>query len=240
MRALFRASALPALLFLGLCLSAPAQGPAAPSLHPAELPTALVPEDTLLRLRLERSLSSTHAHPGEPVDFTLIQDIDVDGQLAIPRGALVHGRVVYAHHSGVSGGAPVLTLRLDSLDLGGRRYTLYAYQFTVRGISKTAASMAKIEGGAAVGALAGNAMGSPATQTARLENVAAGAAAGDSVGAAAALVTGPPPVELPAESQLDFFLAAPLAVTPADSAERARLGHRIPADEPALYVHSDR
>src|SRR5208337_3590555 len=97
----------------------------APSYQPATGPVT-VPQGTLLYLRTSEPVDSKRAKDGEPVQFTVIQDVAVGGVLAIPRGATVHGVITEAKNvgSGQLAGSSVLGLRLVSLDLGGRNYPL--------------------------------------------------------------------------------------------------------------------
>ena len=52
-----------------------------------------VPQGTLLQLRTSEAVASKRATDGDPVQFTVIQDVTLGGVLAIPKGATVHGVV---------------------------------------------------------------------------------------------------------------------------------------------------
>jgi hypothetical protein len=91
-----------------------------------------IAQGTLLQLRTTDSLSDKRAKDGTPVDFTVIRDVPVNGYLAIPRGAMVHGIVTESKSAGRLAGAPVLALQLTSLDLGGKSYPLYSDEFKVK------------------------------------------------------------------------------------------------------------
>src|SRR6202008_2656771 len=45
-------------------------------------------DETPVRLRLNRTISSADAHPGDTVDFETLDDITVNGTLVIPKGGL--------------------------------------------------------------------------------------------------------------------------------------------------------
>jgi len=96
------------------------QQPQAPAYQYANGPVT-IPQGTLLQLRTSEPLASKKAVDGNPVQFTVIQDVTMGGVLAIPRGAVVHGVVSEIKKSGELGGSPELALTLTSLDLAGRR-----------------------------------------------------------------------------------------------------------------------
>jgi len=52
-----------------------------------------VPQDTLLLVRTSEPVNSKSATDGQPVQFMVIQSINIGGVIAIPRGAIVHGEV---------------------------------------------------------------------------------------------------------------------------------------------------
>jgi len=112
-------------------------------------------EDTLIRVMTNAPLNSKLARQGAPVLCTVSEDVIVGDTLAIPRGTTVHGTVIRSRKAGVLTGSPELILELVSLDLDGRSYPLYTYQFTVKGTSKTRPTETKAKGGAVVGALVG-------------------------------------------------------------------------------------
>ena len=84
---------------------------ALPRYKPARGPVT-IPQGTLLQLRTSEPVDSKRAKDGEPVQFTVIQDVAVGGVLAIPRGATVHGVVTESKNvgSGDLGGSSVLAL----------------------------------------------------------------------------------------------------------------------------------
>jgi hypothetical protein len=200
-------------------------------------------EDTLLRVITDQPLSTKRSKDSTPVSFTVSEDVIVNHVLIIPRGATVHGEVVQDKKAGRITGSPELTLKLISLDLGGKSYPLYTYQFKVRGASKTKPTAAQIEGGAVVGALAGGVVSSSAdggaTRAGYAEDMAAGAAAGVGAVAAVSASTPRPVLAIPAESQMDFYLAAPISVQPVSAKEAEQLAQRLHPGAPVLYIRGD-
>ena len=163
--------------------------------------------------------------------------------LAIPRGATVHGEVVEDKKAGVVRGSPDLVLKLDALDLGGESYPIYAYQFKVRGASKEKPTEENAVKGAYYGAIAGAIVADRTnalpTRQIEAEDMAAGAAAGVGAVTAAAVIGPRPVVSIPAESQMDFFLASPISVQPVSPKEAERLSQQLHPGDPVLYVRGD-
>jgi len=198
-------------------------------------------EDTLLRVRCNEPMSSRQTRAGAKLSFTLSEDVVVDGVLIIPRGALLHGTVAGAKQAGALTGAAELVLKLTALDLGGRSYPLYTYQFKVEGTSKT--TEVKVRNGALIGAVvggifSGSANGAPSAAS-KVIGMGTGAALGAGVGTAVSAAIPAPILSLPAESQIDFYLASPISVVPASEKEARRLSQGLHAGGPVLYVRGD-
>ena len=208
----------------------------------SDLPVTIL-EGTLIRVRTNSPLHSGQVRPGMPVLCMVSEDVTVGEVLAIPRGATVHGSVVRSKKAGVLTGSPELVLELVSLDLAGRSYLLYTYPFEAKGTSKTKPTETKARNGAVVGALAGGVFSGSAkggaTDTGRAVGMAAGAGVGAGVGTVVSAATPGPEVSLPAEAEVDFYLAAPIAVPPVSVEEAARLAHRLPSGGPSLYVRDE-
>jgi hypothetical protein len=173
-------------------------------------------------------VDSKHAEQGTPLDFTVIRDVTVNGWLAIPRGATVHGVVTESKNAGQLSGSPELALRLTSLDLGGRTYPLDSDEFRVKGPSKTGRTAGNIIGGAVLGAIIGGAAGGGG-------GAAIGAVAGGTVGTAVSGAMHGPNAWIPAEALVTFRLSAPLTVEPVSQQEAARLAAGLNPGGPTLY-----
>ncbi len=139
-------------------------------------------QGTVLQLRTTDAVDSKRAKEGTPLDFTVIRDVTLNGWLAIPRGATVHGVITESKNAGQMAGSAELALRLTSLDLGGRNYPLDSDEFRIKGPSKTARTAGNIIGGTVLGALIGGAAGGGS-------GAAIGAVAGGTVGTAASAAT---------------------------------------------------
>lgn len=186
-----------------------------------------VPSGTVLMLRTNESLDEKHAKDGQPVDFVVIRDVPVNGYLAIPRGATVHGIVTQSKHAGQLTGTPELALAVTSLDIDGRNYPLQSDEFRVKGPSKTGRTVSNAIGGALFGAIIGGAVGGGS-------GAAIGAAAGGGAGTAASAAGGPH-AWIPAEALVTFHLNAPVTVDPVSQEEANRLAQGLFSGGPQLY-----
>ena len=211
-------------------------------------------EETPLLVMNDMPISSRTTKTGDKIAFTVTRDVIVNGILVIPCGATAYGTVVAAKQAGRLVGASSLTLELTALNLDGRSYPLYTPPFKVTGVSKTAPTVRKAAAGAAIGALAEeatvpfagdrivNGQKVPykvtAGDQAKADAIVAGVGAG--VGTAIA-ATSPPSIALiPAESEIEFTLASPIAVYPVDQRTAARLAQGMHQGGPVLYVRGER
>jgi hypothetical protein len=198
-----------------------------PSYRPANGPVT-VPQGTLIQLRTSESLDNKRAKDGTPVQFTVIRDVAVNGVLAIPKGATVHGVVTESKKAGDLGGSAELALTLNSLDLGGHSYELVTDQFKVKGPNKTNQTVGNAIGGGVIGTIIGCAVG-------RGVGCAVGAGAGVAAGTAASAASPGPRAWIPAEALVTFHLANPVTVDPVDPQEAARLAQGLYQGGPNLY-----
>ena len=190
----------------------------------------VIPQGTLVQLRTSEAVSSKHARGGEPIQFTVIQDVTVGGALAIPRGATVHGVIadVKRPDPGALTGSNELALELTSLDLMGQSYPLQSDLFRVKGPGKGGRSAGNVVGGAVLGAIIGGAVGGGT-------GAAVGAVAGGGTGAAVSGATSGPGVWIPAEALVTFHLASPVTVEPVSQEEAMRLAQGLYPGGPRLY-----
>ena len=197
--------------------------------EPPHEPVTLA-QGTLLKVRSSEPLDSKKAKIGTPIEFTVVRDVYAGGLLAIPRGATIRGEVADAKKAGALGGSPELSLKIDTLEMGGQSYALDSNPYEVKGPSKTGHTVGNAIGGALFGAIIGGAVGGGG-------GAAIGAAAGGAGGTAASAATPGPRVWIPAEALMDFHLNSPLTVTPVSSWEAQRLAANAPppAQRPTLY-----
>jgi BON domain len=187
-----------------------------------------VAQGTVLQVRTADALDNKRAKVDTPVDFTVIRDVTVNGWLAIPRGATIHGVVTESKNAGQLSGSPELALELTSLDLGGKNYALESDEFRVKGPGKGAHTAGNIVGGALLGAMIGGIAGGGG-------GAAIGAVAGGTVGTAASAAMHGPNAWIPAEALVTFRLNAPVTVDPVSQQEAARLAQGLYPGGPNLY-----
>jgi hypothetical protein len=200
---------------------------AQPVLSPDAEPLTLA-AGTALVLRTSVSLSSKQAQVGQAVIMTVIQDVSVNGLLAIPRGAAVHAEIVDSKQAGEFSGTPELALSLKSLDLGGKNYPLQANLFRVKGPSKTSQTVGNVVGAGLLGTIIGCAVGKGA-------GCAVGAGVGVAAGTAISSAQGDAGAWIPAEARVDFLLTEPVTVAPVTEAEAQRLAQGLnTGDGPVL------
>jgi len=206
-----------------------AQAPPPPRYAMPRAPVT-IPQGTLIQVRTNGAVNSKQARGGEPIEFTVIQDVAFGGVLAIPRGATVRGVIaeVKRPDSGSLTGSSELALELTSLELMGQTYPLQSDMFKVKGPGKGGRSAGNVVGGALIGAIIGGAIGHG-------EGAAIGAVAGGGAGAAASAASSGPGVWIPAEALVSFHLVMPVTVAPVTAQEAMRLAQGLNPGGPNLY-----
>jgi len=182
--------------------SAAARKEAAPRPRPF-----VVPADTAIAVVLDEPVASKTSTPGQTFTATVEAPVEVDGRMAIPKGARASGVVKDVKAAGRFKGGAVLELALTSIRLGDRDYEIQtsAPVITSKGKGKRTAAMVGggAGGGAAIGAVAGGGKGA-----------AIGALIGAAAGAGGAGLTGNRDITLAAETPLTFTLLQPLEIRP--------------------------
>jgi len=159
----------------------------------------VVPENTVLTVVLDQTISSKTAHPGDKFSATIESPVEVEGKLAIPKGARADGVVKDAKAAGRFKGGAALALELTSITVSGKDYEVQTAgaAMSSKGKGKRTATMVGggAAGGAAIGAVAGGGKGA-----------AIGALIGAAAGTGGAGLTGNRDITLSAETRLDFQL----------------------------------
>jgi len=167
----------------------------------------VVPAETVISVVLDETIGSKTSQPGQTFTASLREPVEVDGRVAIPKGARASGIVKDAKPAGRFKGGAALELTLTSIDVHGRNYDVQTTSpnETSKGKGKRTAAM--VGGGAGGGALIGGLAGG-----------GKGALIGGLIGAAAgtggAGLTGNRDITLPAETPLTFKLVEPLEIKP--------------------------
>ena len=160
-----------------------------------------LPQDTTLRVRLDAPVSSSTAQVGDSVPCSLASDLVVDGRVLARRGAPLRARVTYARSSGRFKTPGYVTIRLDSIDIDGRRYDLHSSAIRDEGNGHTRSNVEKIGGGTGLGALIGGLAGGG-------KGALIGSLAGAGAGTGLAAATGKQKAGFEAESVHDFTLTS--------------------------------
>ena len=179
--------------------SSPDSGAASSKPAPREAPPRprpiVVPAETVISVVLDEPVGSKISTPGQQFTATTSEPIEVDGRLAIPKGARATGIVKDAKPAGRFKGGAQLELTLASIEVHGESYDVHttAPTETSKGKGKRTATM--VGGGAGGGALIGGLIGAAA-------------------GTGGAGLTGNRDITLPAETPITFKLVDPLEIKP--------------------------
>jgi hypothetical protein len=173
-----------------------------PALAKAE---GTVPVGAKITVVTDQSVSSKTAKIGQPITGSVAQDVTAGGKVVIPKGSPVKLTVSSVQASGRLSTPAKLYLRLRTVTVGGKRYTIATSSAgrTLGGKGKRDAGFigGGAAGGAVIGALAGGGKGA-----------AIGAAAGAGAGTAGAAATGKKDIEYPAETKLAFTTRAAVTI----------------------------
>ncbi|MGB7588604.1 MAG: hypothetical protein WBM00_07845 [Solirubrobacterales bacterium] len=165
----------------------------------------VVPADTVIAVVLDQTISSKTSKPGDKFTATVESPVEVEGKVAIPKGARAEGVVKDAKAAGRFKGGAALALELTSVTVNGKDHEIQtsAAAMSSKGKGKRTATMVGggAAGGAAIGAVAGGGKGA-----------AIGALIGAAAGTGGAGFTGNRDITLPAETPLDFKLLQPVSI----------------------------
>ena len=165
----------------------------------------VIPADTVIPVVLDQTISSKTSKPGDKFTATVESPVEIDGKIAVPKGARAEGVVRDAKAAGRFKGGAVLSLELTSIEVSGRNHEVQTSGATMssKGKGKRTAVMVGggAAGGAAIGAVAGGGKGA-----------AIGALIGAAAGTGGAGLTGNRDITLNAETALDFKLLAPVTI----------------------------
>ncbi len=115
-----------------------------------------VPSGSRLEVRLNQTLSSKTAREGDRWHGVIVHPVVIDGREAIPSGADVEG-VVVAAEAAQRGNRATLELGVTAVRIGDHKTSLRASSDPVIAGSPRARNLGAIAGGAAAGALIGEA-----------------------------------------------------------------------------------
>jgi len=165
----------------------------------------VVPADTVIAVVLDQTISSKTSKPGDRFSATVESPVEIDGKVAIPKGARAGGVVKEVKAAGRFKGGALLVLKLTSVTVHGKDHEIQtsAAVTSSKGKGKRTAVMVGggAAGGAGIGAIAGGGKGA-----------AIGALIGAAAGTGGAGFTGNRDITLAAETALDFKLLEPVHI----------------------------
>ena len=185
--------------------AAPAPPPPAPTPAPKPPERLIIPEGTVLTVRMVDSIDSSRNKPGEEFAATLDSPIVVGDRVVASRGADARVRLATAKSAGHIQGQSQLQLELINVTINGVPYETHSGYYEQHGGSRGTRSAETIGGGAVVGALLGGIFG-------RGKGAAIGSIAGAGAGTAVQVSTKGQQVKIPSETKLDFTLTNPVTV----------------------------
>jgi hypothetical protein len=187
----------------------PAEAPrvnAAPAPRPAPVVRYVtIPSGTALPLELTTAVSSETAQVEMPVTARLRRAVMIDGETALPAGAVFNGEVSDVERAGRVKGRSRLGLRFTSVVIDGRKESLRTNPVSFEGEASKGEDATKIGAGAGIGAAIGGLLGGGS-------GAAKGAVIGGAAGTGAVVATRGKEVELAAGSDLNPTLASPVEV----------------------------
>lgn len=188
----------------GASPAVPSRPPAAPSAidtdEVAKSSSSLtIPAGTRISIRTIDSIDSTKNRVGYRFQASLEEPLFVDGNVVVPKGADVYGRLEGSKETGTFTGRSELKLTLTGIVVQGRTVPLVTGEYELSGKSKGESTAKRTAGGAALGGIIGAIAGHG-------KGAAIGAATGAGVGAGSEIITKGEQVKIPSETLLYFTL----------------------------------
>ncbi len=157
------------------------------------------------------TISSRTAKPGEAFTARVVEDVkNAAGQLVVPAGAVVNGKITDVKPAPNPRTPGTLTLSVTSVTVGGNTYPIDAsvdsIETTHKGRGVTSGDAAKVGAGAVAGAVLGRVLGG------NRKGTVIGGIVGGAAGAAAANATKDSDIILPAGAHIIIRLTKELAV----------------------------
>ena len=187
---------------------APSSIPSKPPIVPAVIgqdevakssSSVTIPAGTQISVRTIDAIDSTKNHVGYRFQASLEEPLWVDGNIVVPKGADVYGRLEGSKETGTFTGRSELKLELTGIVVHGQTVPLVTGEYEVSGKSKGESTAKRTVGGAAIGSIIGALAGGG-------KGAAIGAGTGAGVGAASEIITQGDQVKIPSETLLDFTL----------------------------------
>jgi hypothetical protein len=178
----------------------PSSQPSAATVASTKGPTYVtVPAGTRISVRTIDGIDSTRNHVGDRFKASLEEPLVANGNVVVPKGADVYGRLAESKTSGTFTGKSQLRLELTAIVVNRQSVPVQTGEYELSGKSRGASTAKRTVGGAAVGTIIGAIAGGG-------KGAAIGAGAGAGVGAGSEIITKGDQVKVPSETLLDFTL----------------------------------
>jgi hypothetical protein len=169
--------------------------------------TVTIPAGTVIKARLNQSLSSELNENGDAFSATLEEPIIVNGFVIAEKGSRLDGRVVDAVRAGRVKGVAKLSIRLLTLHTSDRqKVAIFTDEHVNEGKKSVGRDTARVAIGAGIGAAMGAIFGGGA-------GAAIGAATGAGAGAGSVLLSRGQAAELAVETRIPFRLRDDVTIT---------------------------
>jgi hypothetical protein len=162
-------------------------------------PAVTIPAGTRISVRTIDSIDSAKNQVGYRFLASLEESLWINGNMVVPKGADVYGRLEESKETGTFTGRSQLKLQLTGIVVNGQTLRLVTGEYEVSGKSKGESTAKRTVGGAAIGSIIGALAGGG-------KGAAIGAGTGAGVGAASEIITKGDQVKIPSETLLDFTL----------------------------------
>lgn len=174
--------------------------------HISETPASVtIPAGTRLSVRTIDAIDSTKNHVSDRFQASLEEPLSIDGDVVVPKGADLYGRLEEAKTSGTFSGRSELRLQLTGIVVNGQTVPLVTGEYEVSGKSRGKSTAKRTVGGAAVGTIIGAIAGGG-------KGAAIGAGVGGAAGAGSEIITKGDQVKVPSETLLDFTLQQSVSI----------------------------
>src|SRR5579864_731731 len=189
--------------------ASPAERPVPSAIEKDELAksssSVTIPAGTRISVRTIDSIDSTKNRVGYRFQASLEEPLWVDGNMVVPKGADVYGRLEESKETGTFTGRSELKLELTGIVVHDQTVPLVTGEYEVSGKSKGESTAKRTVGGAAIGSIIGALAGGG-------KGAAIGAGTGAGVGAGSEIITKGDQVKIPSETLLDFTLQQSVTV----------------------------
>ncbi|HME31217.1 MAG TPA: LssY C-terminal domain-containing protein [Terriglobales bacterium] len=111
---------------------------------PAGASRLVIPDGTVVHLRLTQTVSSAQARAGDPLVFTVEKDVRVGDSIIIPAGSAAQGSVTRVKHRRFLGIGGDVVFNLDSVELVNGETVCLRARKEVKGISHTWRMIAEV------------------------------------------------------------------------------------------------